>query len=134
MHWNSCNQLDIKITFNFYSVRHSPINVVNVCMVNWNSTVYKVYKEQDKSDENKSKCLPACSMFPHPCSYIWVTIRSKLCCWTMSSRVHNYIITICTSSRCPWDKFSIWDLYSRWTWQILPQKKTWYVKIQSNDR
>ena len=36
------------------------------CLVNWNWTVYKVYGEQDKSSENRSKCPVVGSMFPHP--------------------------------------------------------------------
>ena len=42
---------------------HCPINLVNV---RWIETVYKVYWEQDKSDEKKSKCLAVGSKFPHP--------------------------------------------------------------------
>ena len=35
------------------------------CPVNWNRAVYKVYGEQDKSDENRTKCPAVGSSFPH---------------------------------------------------------------------
>ena len=40
------------------------------CLVNWNWTVYKVYGEQDKSGENRSKCPAVGSTFPHSCVYV----------------------------------------------------------------
>ena len=36
------------------------------CPVNGNLTVYEVYGEQDKSGDNRPKCLAIGSLFPHP--------------------------------------------------------------------